>query len=168
MSTPNFDALRAERNRKVVEVEKAFVKAAGVMRNISKNLFARPKECLEEVGELVNQLVVAFLDQPEVALHVMGENPGSEETYYHGLNSSILAMMLAKELGFDRQRSQVLGVGALLHDIGLADIPERVARASDECPDSRIGRPCLPRRDAYRTVRPASPTRIANIPHDQP
>jgi hypothetical protein len=40
----------AERKRKVVEVEKAFVKAAGVMRNISKNLFARPKECLEEVA----------------------------------------------------------------------------------------------------------------------
>jgi hypothetical protein len=40
----------AERKRKVIEVEKAFVKAAGVMRNISKNLFARPKECLEEVA----------------------------------------------------------------------------------------------------------------------
>ena len=92
----------AERKRRVIEVEKAFVKAAGVMRNISKNLFARPKECLEEVGELVNQLVVAFLDQPEVALHVMGEHPGGEETYFHGLNTSILAMMLAKELGFER------------------------------------------------------------------
>lgn len=130
----------AERNRKVVEVEKAFVKAAGVMRNISKNLFARPKECLEEVGELVNQMVIAFLDQPEVALHVMGENPGSEETYYHGLNSSILAMMLAKELGFDRQRSQVLGVGALLHDVGLADIPDRIARPRHELspPERRL------------------------------
>ncbi|MBP6801669.1 MAG: DUF3391 domain-containing protein, partial [Zoogloea sp.] len=106
----------AERKRKVVEVEKAFVKAAGVMRNISKNLFARPKECLEEVGELVNQMVTAFLDQPEVALHVMGEHPGGEETYFHGLNTSILAMMLAKELGFERPASQALGVGALLHD----------------------------------------------------
>ena len=122
----------AERKRKVVEVEKAFVKAAGVMRNISKNLFARPKECLEEVGELVNQLVVAFLDQPEVALHVMGEHPGGEETYFHGLNTSILAMMLAKELGFERASSQALGVGALLHDIGLADIPDRVARPRHE------------------------------------
>ena len=122
----------AERNRKVVEVEKAFVKAAGVMRNISKNLFARPKECLEEVGELVNQMVTAFLDQPEVALHVMGEHPGGEETYFHGLNTSILAMMLAKELGFERAASQTLGVGALLHDIGLADIPDRVARPRHE------------------------------------
>jgi len=122
----------AERKRRVIEVEKAFVKAAGVMRNISKNLFARPMECLEEVGELVNQMVVAFLDQPEVALHVMGEHPGGEETYFHGLNTSILAMMLAKELGFDRASSQALGVGALLHDIGLADIPDRIARPRHE------------------------------------
>ncbi len=122
----------AQRKRQVIEVEKAFIKAAGVMRNINKNLFARPKECLEEVDELVNQMVIAFLDQPEVALHVMGEHSAGEETYFHGLNVSILSMMLAKELGFTRPQSQQLGVGALLHDIGLADIPERVARARHE------------------------------------
>ena len=121
-----------QRKRQVIEVEKAFVKAASVMRNIGKNLFARPKECLEEVDELVNQLVVAFLEQPEVALHVIGEHAGGEETYYHGLNTSILAMMLAGELGLPRELCQMLGVGALLHDIGLADIPDRVARPRHE------------------------------------
>jgi len=118
----------SQRKRQVLEVEKAFVKAAGVMRNINKNLFSRPKECLDEVDELVNQMVVAFLDQPEAALHVMGEHGASEDAYFHGLNTSILSMMLAKDLGFSRGQSQVLGVGALLHDIGLADIPERIAR----------------------------------------
>ena len=122
----------AQRKRQVIEVEKALVKAAGVMRNIGKNLFARPKECLEEVDELVNQMVTAFLDQPEVALHVIGEHAGGEETYYHGLNCSILSMMLAKELGFARTHCQILGVGALLHDIGLNDIPDRVARPRHE------------------------------------
>lgn len=122
----------AQRKRQVIEVEKALVKAAGVMRNIGKNLFARPKECLEEVDELVNQVVTAFLDRPEVALHVIGEHAGGEETYYHGLNCSILSMMLAKELGFARNHCQILGVGALLHDIGLNDIPDRVARPRHE------------------------------------
>ena len=122
----------AQRKRQVVEVEKAFVKAAGVMRNISKNLFSRPKECLEEANELVNQMVTAFLDRPEAALHVMGEHTGGEETYFHGLNVSILSMMLAKEMGFTRPQSQNLGVGALLHDMGLADIPERIARSRHE------------------------------------
>ncbi|MDD3354223.1 HD-GYP domain-containing protein [Zoogloea sp.] len=122
----------AQRKREVIEVEKAFVKAAGVMRNINKNLFARPKECLEEVDELVNQIVGAFLDQPEVALHVMGEHSGTEETYYHGLNSSILSMMLARDLGFPRGPCQLLGVGALLHDVGLNDIPDRIARPRHE------------------------------------
>jgi putative nucleotidyltransferase with HDIG domain len=84
------------------------------------------------VDELVNQMVTAFLDQPEVALHVMGEHAGGEETYFHGLNTSILSMMLAKELGFARAHCQILGVGALLHDIGLNDIPDRVARPRHE------------------------------------
>ncbi|HOY00852.1 MAG TPA: DUF3391 domain-containing protein [Zoogloea sp.] len=122
----------AQRKRQVIEVEKALMKAAGVMRNIGKNLFARPKECLEEVDELVSQMVAAFLDQPEVALHVIGEHAGGEEAYYHGLNCSILSMMLAKELDFARAHCQILGVGALLHDIGLNDIPDRVARPRHE------------------------------------
>ena len=122
----------AQRKRQVIEVEKALMKAAGVMRNIGKNLFARPKECLEEVDELVSQMVTAFLDQPEVALHVIGEHAGGEEAYYHGLNCSILSMMLAKELDFARAHCQILGVGALLHDIGLNDIPDRVARPRHE------------------------------------
>lgn len=122
----------AQRKRQVIEVEKALMKAAGVMRNIGKNLFARPKECLEEVDELVSQMVTAFLDQPEVALHVIGEHAGGEEAYYHGLNCSILSMMLAKELDFARAHCQILGVGALLHDIGLNDIPDRVARPHHE------------------------------------
>ena len=102
------------------------------MRNINKNLFARPKECMEEVDELVNQMVSAFLDQPDVALHVIGEHAGGEETYFHGLNTSILSMMLAKDLGFNRATCQLLGVGALLHDIGLSDIPDRIARPRQE------------------------------------
>ena len=61
-----------------------------------------------------------------------GEHAGGEEAYYHGLNCSILSMMLAKELDFARAHCQILGVGALLHDIGLNDIPDRVARPRHE------------------------------------
>ena len=46
--------------------------------------------------------------------------------YYHSLNVSILAMMLAKDLGFDANSARDLGLGALLHDVGLMDIPDKV------------------------------------------
>jgi putative nucleotidyltransferase with HDIG domain len=121
-----------ERREKIGNVEKAFVKAAAIMRNINRNLQSRPKECLEEVGELVDQMARAFLEAPDLTLHVMGEKAGGEEVYYHGLNTSILSMMLAKELGVSLEDGRMLGLGALMHDIGLMDIPDRVLKKNPE------------------------------------
>ncbi|GAB2901691.1 DUF3391 domain-containing protein [Uliginosibacterium flavum] len=121
-----------ERREKIGNVEKAFVKAAAIMRNINRSLQSRPKECLEEVGELVDQMARAFLEAPELTLHVMGEKAGGEEVYYHGLNTSILSMMLAKELGVSMEDGRMLGLGALMHDIGLMDIPDRVLKKNPE------------------------------------
>jgi len=119
-----------ERREKMGQVEKAFVKAANIMRNINRSLLSRPRECLEEVGELVDQMTRAFLESPELTLHVMGEKAGGEEVYFHGLNTSILSMMLSKELGMTFEQGRLLGLGALLHDIGLMDIPDRVLKKS--------------------------------------
>ena len=121
-----------QRQDKVLQVEKAFVKAASIMRNINRNLLSRSSECLEEVGELVNQMASAFLDAPELTLFVMGERVGGEEVYFHGLNTSILAMMLAKDLSLTPEEGRLLGLGGLLHDIGLVEIPDRVLKKTDE------------------------------------
>lgn len=118
----------AARRERISEVERAFTKAANVMRNINQNLFARPAECLEEVGGLVNEMVAAFLHAPESTLHVMSEKAGGDESYYHGLNTSVLCMMLAKDLSLPAPLAQTLGVAAMLHDLGNVDIPDRVLK----------------------------------------
>lgn len=127
-----------ERRDKIGHVEKAFVKAASIMRNINRNLLSRSKECLEEVGELVDQMTLAFLESPELTLHVMGEKAGGEEVYFHGLNTSILSMMLAKDLGIGVDQARLLGLGALLHDIGLMDIPDRVLKKTEDLTHAEV------------------------------
>lgn len=127
-----------ERRERIVEVERAFVKAANIMRNINRNLVSRPKESLEEVGALIDQMAQAFLESPELTLHVMGEKAGGEEVYFHGLNTSILSIMLGKDLGLSAEDCRLLGLGALLHDIGLMDIPDRVLKKTDELTRAEI------------------------------
>ncbi len=122
----------AEFRERVDHVEKAFVKAAAVMRNLNRNLLSRPNETVEEMTGLVGQMVTAFLEHPEVALHVMSEKCGGEEVYFHSLNTSILAMMLAKGLEYSADDGQILGFGALLHDIGLMEVPDRVLKKRPE------------------------------------
>ena len=112
----------------VARTEKSFVKAVGVMRRLDKNLLSRPGETLEEMGGLVRQMVTVFLDRPEVTLQVMGENCGGEDAYHHSLNVSILCMMLVNGLKLTSEQAGMLGTGALLHDIGLIEIPDRVLK----------------------------------------
>ena len=114
--------------RVVVQTEKAFIKAAGIMRRLNKNLLRSPKETIEDMNGLVEQMASVFLERPDVSLHVMGEKCGGEEAYFHGLNVSILSLMLAKGLDLNQEQARILGVGALLHDIGQMEIPDRVLK----------------------------------------
>lgn len=117
-----------EHRRRIEQVDKAFLKSSGILRNLNRNLINRPAETLQEMGRLVDQMVLAFLEHPEVTLHVMSEKNGGDETYSHGLNVSVLCMMLTKGLDLSPEQARVLGLGALLHDIGLADVPGRVLK----------------------------------------
>lgn len=116
----------SEHRQAVARTEKSFVKAVGVMRRLDQNLPSRPGDTLEEMGGLVDQMATVFLDCPEATLHVMGENCGGEEVYHHSLNVSILCMMLVKGLELTSEQAGILGRGALLHDIGLIEFPDRV------------------------------------------
>ena len=112
--------------RAAVRTEKSFMKAVGVVRRLDRNLLSHPTESLEEMGNLVNQMATVFLERPEVTLKVMGENCGGEEAYHHSLNVSVLCMMLAKGLELSSEQAEILGRGALLHDIGMIEFPQRV------------------------------------------
>ncbi len=131
-------ALLRERRERMANVEKAFAKAAAIMRNINRNILSRPKECVEEVGELISQMATAFLEAPELTLHVVGAKAGGEEVYYHGLNTSILAMMLAREMGMPVDDGRTLGLGALLHDVGLIEIPDKVLKKTEDLTNAEI------------------------------
>ena len=118
-----------EHRRRIEQVDKAFLKSSAILRNLNRNLLDKPNETLQEMGVLVDQMVLSFLEHPEVTLHVMSEkNGGGDEFYSHSLNVSVLSMMLTKGLNFSQEQARILGLGALLHDIGLIEVPDRVLK----------------------------------------
>jgi putative nucleotidyltransferase with HDIG domain len=121
-----------EHRRAVAQTEKSFVKATGIMHRLTRNLLLQPKSTLDEMYGLVDQMTAAFLERAGASLYVMGEKCGGDEAYFHGLNVSILSMMLAKDLDLSAEQARLLGAGALLHDIGRIRIPDRVLRKDPE------------------------------------
>ncbi|MFA6015486.1 MAG: HD domain-containing phosphohydrolase [Gallionellaceae bacterium] len=122
----------AQREARINEVEKAFVKATLILKSLNKNLLLKPKETLDELGGLVGEMVTVFLESPNATLHVMGEKAGGEDVYYHSLNVSILAMMVAKDMELSAEVARELGIGAMLHDVGLVEVPDRISKKSPD------------------------------------
>jgi HD-GYP domain-containing protein (c-di-GMP phosphodiesterase class II) len=52
--------------------------------------------------------------------------------YSHSVNNSMLAMAFGKYLGFDERRIMALGLGGMLHDVGMAKLPGGLADKQDE------------------------------------
>jgi len=126
-----IEKLVAEREA-IGRCEKEYLKSATAIKNITRNLFARPDEAYKSADQLTQQMLDSMLAEKDIAIHLMNDKIAGEETYYHSLNVCILSMMVAKELQFQPEDIKTLGMGCLFHDIGKVEIPDRIVNARHE------------------------------------
>lgn len=118
---------RIQRQREAVaRVEHAFVDTAKTIRGIEKNLLAKPEETVLQASQLVEQITESMLSAPELAIHIMNDKQGGEELYFHSLNVTMLALMMARDIKLPQEAVNALGMGALFHDIGRQEIPAKI------------------------------------------
>ena len=46
--------------------------------------------------------------------------------YFHSLNVTMLSLMMARDIKLPQEAVQPLGMGALFHDIGRREIPDKI------------------------------------------
>lgn len=119
------------RRKEAERIEKAFINTANTIRDFEKNLYSRPVETVQQVTKLIGQIAESMLSAPELVIHVMGDKMGGEELYFHTLNVTMLSMMMARDLKLPVEVVGVLGIGALLHDIGRKEVPDKILRKTD-------------------------------------
>ena len=119
------------RRQATERIENAFVNTAKTIRNIEKNLYSRPLETVQQATLLIGQITDSILSAPELAIHVMGDKMGGEELYLHSLNVTMLSIMMARDIKLPVEVVSVLGVGALLHDIGRKEVPDKILHKTE-------------------------------------
>jgi putative nucleotidyltransferase with HDIG domain len=120
-----MDKIR-QRRESAERIERAFVATAQTIRDTERILYSQPELALANTTQLVGRIADSILMAPDMVIQVMGEKPGGEEIYLHSLNVATLAMMLAREMQLPKELVTALGVGALLHDIGKHEVPDRI------------------------------------------
>ena len=107
-------------------IENAFVDTAKTIHSVEKDLLTHPQQTLEQANRLVGQIADSILSAPELAIHVMGEAIGGEQLNFHSLNVTMLALMMARDIKLPPEAVQPLGMGALFHDIGRREVPNKI------------------------------------------
>jgi len=113
------------------ECERRFSDVARDVKRIERDICVNPAKNLDEAQMLIRALVDSLLTEGEVVLHAMQPRAGAPDHYVHALNVMVLALILAKTLDMRCEEARDVGLGALFHDIGKTQIPDRVVLKTD-------------------------------------
>ncbi len=120
-----FEKLKRQREE-LARCEEKFVKAANVIRNIGKTIFSNPAETIKDANKLIDSIAESFVGANDSVMHLIQNANANEEMYFHNLNVSVLAMMLASEMKLDDEIVKQVGMAALFHDLGKVKVPDKI------------------------------------------
>ncbi len=119
---------RVYQDQTTVEEEARFIKAAheqasslvySVMEDVQRGKTFDVGTAKKVVGDMTQSV----LRNPDALICFTHLKKRHEYTALHSLRVCILALAFGRHLGFDEETLNVLGIGALLHDVGKMKVP---------------------------------------------
>jgi putative nucleotidyltransferase with HDIG domain len=127
---------RAERliqlNHAIDENEKKFVIASDIAHQVTRNILTEPQASIEQASLLINDMVNTALMEGDVAIHALNGNCSSDANYQHSLNVTVLSLMMAKSIEMPKEDVRLLGMAAIFHDIGKAEVADNILKKKDD------------------------------------
>jgi HD-GYP domain-containing protein (c-di-GMP phosphodiesterase class II) len=78
--------------------------------------------------QFADEVVGDILDAQAACYAVLGLRQPDPTLHEHGLTVCTLSVMLGQAMKYSRERLQQLGIGGLLHDIGLTRLPQNIVK----------------------------------------
>lgn len=111
--------------------EKKFINTSNIARQVTHNILSDPKASIEQASGIINDMVDTALMEGDVAVHALNGNRSSDANYIHPLNVTVLALIMAKSINMSKEDARLLGMAALFHDIGKAEISDKILLKKD-------------------------------------
>ncbi|MCL1046073.1 DUF3391 domain-containing protein [Shewanella electrodiphila] len=112
--------------RSIKKTEQQFDRSLSMMRSTVSKLGSRPLNSVNDAKDMVSSMTNMLLSSDDLVLHLMGDAKPGDLIYHHSLNVSVMCMMLAKSLNWNREDIELIGLGALFHDVGKLKIPSNI------------------------------------------
>ena len=123
----------ADQQASLDRCEHQFSEASRQLRSVLQNARANPTQARQVAMAQVDAMVGHVDGMQDVAIRLLSEKAG-QETTLHAMNVSVLSILLGRALKFDAAQLAQLGLGALLHDVGKLELPDRLRWRDDHAP----------------------------------
>lgn len=117
--------------------ERQFNDASRAYRQVSDIFHAQPEAARSQCDALVGSVIEKLLCEEESSIRLLSEQVG-ERSSLHAINVTVISLLLAKAMSIDSTLMHDIGVGALLHDIGKLELPNRLRWRDDHFSPSEL------------------------------
>ncbi|WP_423228559.1 HD-GYP domain-containing protein [Pseudaquabacterium inlustre] len=111
--------------RQVAEARDAWAEAA-------RHLARQPQQSREIAEGLTRALLDKMMVDQDMCVRVLSD-AACDPVAGHALNVAVVSMLMGRVFGFSADDMMDMGVGALMHDIGKFELPERARYDDDRC-----------------------------------
>ncbi len=87
------------------------------------------------IGNIVEDLLQAVLDSKEILMVLTDAFMYDEYLYQHSFQVTLYSLAIGKEMGYSYEDLRLIGMGALLHDIGKLMVPKEILLKPDPLTD---------------------------------
>jgi len=124
--------VQAEHRRRIAaqraglqQCERQFAEAARECKRATDLVTAHPLEAAAHATALSKALTDKMLGDQDLCIRLLTDAAGDKASA-HALNVAIIALLMGRSFGLGETDMMDLGVGALMHDIGKLDLPDRM------------------------------------------
>jgi HD-GYP domain-containing protein (c-di-GMP phosphodiesterase class II) len=105
--------------------ERQYGEAGRAWREASDAVGPAPVQAREQTERLTGALLDKMLIDSELCIRLLSSGAGDRATA-HALNVAVISLLLGRSFGLKREEMMDLGVGALMHDVGKQQLPDRL------------------------------------------
>lgn len=85
----------------------------------------------EDAAQVVENMIDSMLHNPDALISMSRLKSYDEYTFFHSVNTAILALGLGRHMGMNRDALYLLGLGVFLHDVGKMKVPLEILNKPD-------------------------------------
>ena len=116
--------------RELAACERRMTDTIRQYRQVLDQVNKQPLQARDQCAALIDGFVGELLGNGESAIRLLSDGMG-DKLSMHPVNVSVLSLLLGKYMGLTAPEMSELGLAAFLHDIGKAQVPDRVRWADD-------------------------------------